>query len=72
MFDGILKEVSENGKGLVFLNNTPYNPFNEAAGIIKTGKIIERSYLFYGKESITKEEYSILMRRFLLIKQQEG
>lgn len=26
MFDGILKEVSENGKGLVFLNNTPYNP----------------------------------------------
>ena len=43
MFDGILKEVSENGKGLVFLNNTPYNPFNEAAGIIKTGKIIERS-----------------------------
>ena len=43
MFDALLKEVSENGKSIVFLNNTPYNPFNEAAGIKKVGKIIERS-----------------------------
>ena len=43
MFDTLLKEVSENGKSIIFLNNTPYNPFNEAAGIKKIGKIIERS-----------------------------
>ena len=43
MFDSMLKDVSEKGKSLVFLNNTPYNPFNEAAGIVNVGKLIDRS-----------------------------
>ena len=29
MFDTLLKEVSENGKSIIFLNNTPYNPQQE-------------------------------------------
>lgn len=32
MFDSITKEVNE-GKSLIFLNMTPYNPFNPMAGI---------------------------------------
>ena len=42
MFDRIKTEVSE-GKNLIFLNNSPYNPFNEISGITKVGAIVDRS-----------------------------
>ena len=42
MFDKIIKEVF-NGKNLIFLNNSPYNPFNEISGINKINKLIDSS-----------------------------
>ena len=38
-----VKQATYNGKNLIFLNTSEYNPFNSISGIQKTGKVIERS-----------------------------
>ena len=41
-FKGV-KQATSNGKNLIFLNTSEYNPFNSISGIQKTGKVIEKS-----------------------------
>ena len=41
-FEGV-KQATSNGKNLIFLNTSEYNPFNSISGIQKTGKVIEKS-----------------------------
>jgi len=38
-----VKQATFNGKNLIFLNTSEYNPFNSISGIQKTGKVIEKS-----------------------------
>ena len=38
-----VKQATYNGKNLIFLNTSEYNPFNSISGIQKTGKVIEKS-----------------------------
>lgn len=38
-----VKKATFDGKNLIFLNTSEYNPFNSISGIQKTGKVIEKS-----------------------------
>lgn len=51
MFETIRKETFE-GKKLIFLNNTPYNPFNEIAGIKKVDSLVENSSEIFFSEKL--------------------